>query len=312
MEIPADRLAPAWFQHLRQFLHYLHLERNLSANTIDSYQNDLQRYLTFLSDERINHPGDVTAENLQAFVDTLYGFQLEASTVARNFSAIRTFHRYLVAEGVVDIDPSQVLDTPRKSRKLPEVLAYEQVRRILEAIIPEDYYTLRDRALFELLYACGLRVSEIIHLTRQDIFKQQGIVRVMGKGEKERVVPVGQVALYWLERYQHDARPHFVVAGRTKDGVFLNNRGTPLSRMGIWKKLQGYVQAAGIEKKVTPHTFRHSFATHLLEGGADLRAVQEMLGHADISTTQIYTHLDRTYLQEVHRTFHPRWTIESE
>ncbi len=312
MEIQADRLAPAWFQQLRQFLQYLHLERNLSANTIDSYQNDLQRYLAFLSDKRINHPSEVTTDHVRAFTDRLHQFQLEASTIARNFSAIRTFHRYLVGEDVVGTDPSQILEAPRRSRKLPDVLTYDEVRQILEVITPEDYYTLRDRALFELLYACGLRVSEIISLTRKDIFGKQGIVRVLGKGEKERIVPVGQVALYWLDRYEHDARPHFVVTGRTKDGIFLNNRGTPLSRMGIWKKLQEYVQAAGIEIKVTPHTFRHSFATHLLEGGADLRAVQEMLGHADISTTQIYTHLDRSYLQEVHRTFHPRWAAHSE
>jgi len=312
MEEKHERLAPAWFQHLRGFLHHLQLERNLSPNTIESYRNDLRRYLAFLTDEKKNYPGGVTPEVVKKFAKQLHQFNLEVSTISRNYSAVRMFHRFLVAEDITESDPSQILETPRTAKKLPDVLSYEEIRGLLEVIKPEDFYTLRDRALFELLYACGLRVSEIINLTRKNIYEDQGIVRIMGKGRKERLVPVGEVALYWVRRYEHDARPHFAVPGKTKDGVFLNNRGTTLSRMGVWRKLQEYVKMAGIEKKVSPHTFRHSFATHLLEGGADLRAVQEMLGHADISTTQIYTHLDRSYLQEVHRTFHPRWSLEQE
>lgn len=206
----------------------------------------------------------------------------------------------------MDDDPTITLESPRIPRKLPDVLSYREIQLILEAIVPEDRYTLRDRALFELLYACGLRVSEVIGLTRQDISGEQSVVRILGKGSKERIVPVGEVALYWVDRYDRDARPRFVVAGRTRDSMFLNNRGRPLSRMGVWKKLQEYVGKAGIEKKVTPHTFRHSFATHLLEGGADLRAVQEMLGHESILTTEIYTHLDREYLRSAIIRFHPR------
>jgi len=312
MDATQNRLSNHWETYFREFLNFLHLERNLSPNTIAAYQNDVRRYLLYLSDHEIIQPDQVTAEDVTAFVSDLLGYHLEPSTVARNFSAIRMFHRFLLGEDILDTDPTMVLESPRIPKKLPEVLTYEEIRKILEAIIPEDRYTLRDRALFELLYACGLRVSEVIRVTRQDISQEQSVVRILGKGSKERIVPVGEVALYWMDRYERDARPRFVVAGRTRDSVFLNNRGRPLSRMGVWKKLQEYVQTAGIEKKVTPHTFRHSFATHLLEGGADLRAVQEMLGHADISTTQIYTHLDRSYLREVHRTFHPRWSLDSE
>jgi len=312
MDESHSRLPEKWDQYFRDFLNFLYLERNLSPNTIAAYQNDVQRYLLHLADRNIQTPGQVTAGDVAAFVSSLSAFQLEPSTLARNFSSIRTFHGFLLGEDVVDDDPTIALESPRIPRKLPDVLSYREIQLILETIVPQDRYTIRDRALFELLYACGLRVSEVIAMTRQDISREQSVVRILGKGSKERIVPVGEVALYWIDRYERDARPRFVVAGRTRDSMFLNNRGRPLSRMGVWKKLQEYVRKAGIEKKVTPHTFRHSFATHLLEGGADLRAVQEMLGHADISTTQIYTHLDRSYLREVHRTFHPRWSLDSE
>lgn len=312
MDEKQNRLSESWQQYFRDFLNFLHLERNLAPNTIAAYQTDVNRYLLFLTDQHITRPAQVSAEDLTAFVTNLSEYHLEPSTLARNYSAIRMFHRYLLGEDILETDPSVALESPRIPKKLPEVLTYREIQKILEAIIPEDRYSLRDRALFELLYACGLRVSEVIHLTRQDIFQDQSVVRIFGKGSKERIVPVGEMALYWVDRYERDARPRFVVAGRTRDSLFLNNRGRSLSRMGVWKKLQEYVEKAGIEKKVTPHTFRHSFATHLLEGGADLRAVQEMLGHSDISTTQIYTHLDRSYLKEVHRTFHPRWSLDAE
>lgn len=286
----------------------MRIERNLSENTIDAYEHDLHRYLAFLSDLEVREPKAVTSEVISKFVTEIQSYNLAASTIARNFSSIRMFHRFLVGEDIVDTDPTAVLDTPKAPKKLPDILDYEEIRQILESIIPEDAYKLRDRAMFELLYACGLRVSELLNLTQKEIYEDQGIIRIIGKGDKERIVPAGETALYWVRRYQHDGRPNFVVAGRTDDTVFLNNRGRGLSRMGVWKKLQEYVEIAGVDKKVTPHTFRHSFATHLLEGGADLRAVQEMLGHTDISTTQIYTHLDSSYLQEVHRTFHPRWS----
>ena len=303
----AQRLSPVWQRLLNEFLSAQRIERNLSENTIDAYTHDLRRYLAFLSDQNVTSPEEVTPNHVNQFVQEIRKFDLAPSTIARNFSSIRMFHRFLIGEDVCEIDPSAALESPQAPQKLPDILNYNEIQAILECIVPEDSYKLRDRAMFEVLYACGLRVSELISLTRKNIYQDQEIVRIFGKGGKERIVPIGETALYWVRRYEHDGRPNFVVRGRTKDVLFLNNRGQGLSRMGVWKKLQEYVEAADIDKKVTPHTFRHSFATHLLEGGADLRAVQEMLGHTDISTTQIYTHLDRSYLREVHRTFHPRW-----
>lgn len=305
------KLSPLWQRYFNEFLTSIDIERNLSQNTIEAYRHDLGRYLDFLVDRKKNSPKSVSSDDVSAFVALLQKLGLKSTTVARNFSAIRMFHRFLISEDITESDPTAVLDTPQTPHSLPDVLDYSEIVLILDAIKPEDSYKLRDRAMFEILYACGLRVSELINLQRRDIFEDQGIVRIIGKGDKERVVPIGETALYWLQRYAHDGRPNFAMAGRSKDFIFLNNRGRKLSRMGVWKKLQQYVEAAGIEKKVTPHTFRHSFATHLLEGGADLRAVQEMLGHTDIATTQIYTHLDQSYLKEVHRTFHPRWESES-
>lgn len=304
-------LSGQWQRYLQEFLTSLNIERNLSENTIQSYKYDLTRYLEYLDDQKIHSPAEVTADSIRKFVALLRRYDLKPSSIARNFSAIRMFHRFLITEDVTEKDPTAVLETPKAPQKLPDILDYNEIEAILNAIVPEDSYKLRDRAMFEILYACGLRVSELINLQRNDIFEDQQIIRIIGKGNKERVVPIGKTALYWLRRYLHDGRPNFATAGRSKDYIFLNNRGRNLSRMGVWKKLQQYVELAGIDKKVTPHTFRHSFATHLLEGGADLRAVQEMLGHTDISTTQIYTHLDQSYLKEVHRTFHPRWSDKS-
>lgn len=307
-----ESINPALKESLTTFLSSLAIERNLSQNTIVSYRNDLLRYLKYLSDQDVVKPGDITTQLVSSFVSKLQDYNLAPSTVARNFSAIRRYHQFMVGENQAETDPTYVLESPHQPEYLPDVLDYSEVQRILDAITPDDFYRLRDRAMFETLYACGLRVSELINLTRQQLFQDEQIVRIFGKGNKERIVPIGETALYWIRRYLHDARSSFYVAGRSKDLIFLNNRGTGLSRMGVWKKLQQYVNDADIDKKVTPHTFRHSFATHLLEGGADLRAVQEMLGHSDISTTQIYTHLDRSYLQEVHRTFHPRWSESDE
>ncbi len=303
-----ESIHPALHESLRTFLISLRIERNLAENTIVSYRNDISRYLQFLSENSVETPKNITTQLVSSFISKLQEFHLAPSTVARNYSAIRHYHQFLIGDNQAEIDPTYVLEAPRQPDYLPDILDYPEIQKILNVINPSDSYRLRDRAMFETLYACGLRVSELINLTRQQLFQKEQIVRIFGKGNKERIVPIGETALYWLRRYLHDARPSFATAGRSKDIIFLNNRGRGLSRMGVWKKLQQYVDEAEIEKKVTTHTFRHSFATHLLEGGADLRAVQEMLGHSDISTTQIYTHLDRSYLQEVHRTFHPRWS----
>ncbi|MDZ7260898.1 MAG: tyrosine recombinase XerD, partial [candidate division KSB1 bacterium] len=231
---------------------------------------------------------------------------LAPSSMARNLSAIRMFHRFLMGENITYRDPTETILLPKLSKRLPTVLDIWEVEKLLEQPDVSQPLGLRDRALLEFLYATGVRASELISLKQSQLFFPQGFVRVFGKGAKERMVPIGEQAIFYVQHYQNTTRMVLAQRGLSTDVLFLNRRGQPLSRMGLWKILRFYVLKAGIAKSVSPHTLRHSFATHLLEGGADLRAVQEMLGHADISTTQIYTHLDREYLKEVHRRFHPR------
>jgi integrase/recombinase XerD len=250
-------------------------------------------------------PADITSRLLRAFVFHLKDLGLSPSSIRRNISAVRTYFRFLLAEGAVTRDPSERLETPRKWRTLPEVLTVEEISRLLAAPTLDDPLVFRDRAMLELAYGAGLRVSEWITIGLRDVMLEDKLVRVFGKGSKERLVPIGRSAIGAIATYTRELRPR-LEKGSGKGVLFLNARGEPLTRMGAWKILRRYVERAGIEKHVSPHTLRHSFATHLLEGGADLRAVQEMLGHADISTTQIYTHVDREYLRQVHRQYHPR------
>lgn len=291
--------------HLRSFLDHLALERGLSPRTLDAYGRDLARLLTFLEGRGVARPGEATATDLREFVYHLKDEGLQATSIRRSLSAIRTFYSFLLAEGVVVADPSERLEPPVVWRRLPDVLSRTEVERLLEAPNLADRLYWRDRALLEFAYASGVRVSELIALRIRDLDLEVGFAVVFGKGSKERLVPVGQSALRALHVYLRELRPA-LERGTGKGVVFLNNRGTPLTRMGVWKILRTHVERAGIRKRVSPHTLRHTFATHLLEGGADLAAVQEMLGHADISTTQIYTHIDREYLRDVHRKFHPR------
>jgi len=292
-------------QFLTQFVDYLTLERGLAQNSIDAYETDVTRYLKFLAHRGIEDPTQATQGDILRLLYQLRDSGLQPATLARNLSAIRTFYCFLAAQGLSQSDPTQHLDPPKLGRKLPSVLNTWEVERLLAQPDVTKPLGIRDRAMLELLYATGLRVSELLALRCCNLLFREGLVRTFGKGSKERVVPVGQKAIEWVTRYLTDVRPR-LCKGDSQDVLFLNRRGHPMSRMGLWKILRRYVRIARIEKKVSPHTLRHSFATHLLEGGADLRAVQEMLGHADISTTQIYTHLDREYLKEVHRTFHPR------
>ncbi|MCU0625871.1 MAG: tyrosine recombinase [Gemmatimonadaceae bacterium] len=244
------------------------------------------------------------ARQLRGFVHHLVDLGLAPASIARMVSALRGYYRFLVAEQLAQADPAELLETPRKWRTLPDVLAPTDVERLIGAITLDEPLAFRDRALLEVAYGAGLRVSEWITLGLGDVHVDERLVRVIGKGNKERLVPLGRSAVTAVAVYLRELRPRLV---REPHGtLFVNARGTPLTRMGAWKILRKYVEAAGIALHVTPHTLRHSFATHLLEGGADLRAVQEMLGHADIGTTQLYTHIDRTYLQHVHRQFHPR------
>jgi integrase/recombinase XerD len=250
-------------------------------------------------------PTDVGARALREYVYHLKDLGLAPASIRRNVSAVRSYFKFLLGEGHVVRDPSERLETPKRWRTLPEVLGVEDIERLLAAPSLDEPLAFRDRAMLEVAYGAGLRVSEWISLSIRDVMLQDHLVRVFGKGAKERLVPIGRRAIGAIAIYLRELRPS-LEKGEGKGALFLNSRGHPLSRMGAWKILRKYVDQAGITKPVSPHTLRHSFATHLLEGGADLRAVQEMLGHVDISTTQIYTHIDREYLRSVHKQFHPR------
>ncbi len=303
MTLPAGLLLQSFL--LERFAEFLTLEQGSSARTDESYRRDLQRLAEWAVAHGAASPEALTASHLREFVYHLKDVGLSPASIRREISAIRTWYRFLMTEGVVTADPSERLETPRKWRTLPEVLTPTEVETLLSAIPLEEPLAFRDRAMLELAYGAGLRVGEWITLKVSDLLLDEGVVRVFGKGGKERLVPVGGKAIGAVALYLRELRPR-LERGKGTGVLFLNARGAPLSRMGAWKILRKYVQRAGLTKPVTPHTLRHSFATHLLEGGADLRSVQEMLGHADISTTQIYTHVDREFLRAVHRQFHPR------
>ncbi|HHZ98192.1 MAG TPA: site-specific tyrosine recombinase XerD [Candidatus Marinimicrobia bacterium] len=283
---------------------YLRVEKNLAHNTLDAYKRDISRYLDFTRKE--SDPDKVETAQIQAYIRGLSA-HLKSSSIRRNLSVIRAFHTYLVDEGAADTNPSELVDMPKMPKYLPEVLSVDEIDNLLSVIDTSKPAGLRDRAMLELLYSSGLRVSEMTSLTMLDILEGKSWLRVTGKGSKERIVPLGSKAVKWLERYINGSRETFIKKGKNTDHLFLNYRGGAISRKGVWMLLKRYAADSDIEKKFSPQTLRHSFATHLLEGGADLRAVQLMLGHSDISTTQIYTHLDKTYLQQVHKEYHPRW-----
>jgi integrase/recombinase XerD len=293
-------------EHLRSYIHFLELEKNAAVNTVSSYKLDIARYLDFIEARNITSLRDVSEADVTAFVAMLQSIGLSPRSITRNLSSLKTFHRFLCGEGVVPHDPTENVESPKLARTLPDVLTHEEVETILNQPSTAEDLGKRDRAILETMYATGIRVSELISLTRSNVFADERFIRVMGKGSKERLVPIGRSALEWIAIYVHDVRGKLVRSGSGHDVLFLNARGRPMSRMAIWNIVRSNVRKSGIQKDVHPHTFRHSFATQLLERGADLRAVQEMLGHADIATTQIYTHIDREYLKEVHRTFHPR------
>jgi integrase/recombinase XerD len=287
------------------FLSYCRLERSLSRNTVDSYGFDLERLRGFLHQKGIAAIGDVTPDILSEYARTLYDLGFAATSIQRTLSTLRGYFSYLVSDGAIASDPTELLESPKAARYLPGVLTIDEMLSLLAAVDVQKRLGMRDRALLETLYATGMRVSELSNFAFEQLLFEEGLVRILGKGSKERLVPIGEAAVEWIKNYLEAERP-FLSRPSTDSTVFLNGRGTRLSRMGLWKIIQRYAKKAGLEKKISPHTFRHSFATHLLEGGADLRAVQEMLGHANIVTTEIYTHVDREYLKEVHRSFHPR------
>jgi integrase/recombinase XerD len=291
--------------HVRLFEDALALEDGASPRTIEAYRRDVVRCAAFARARGVTTAAGLTPALLREFVYHLKDLGLAGSSIRRTISALRTWFRVLLAEGLVTRDPTERLDPPRRGRTLPEVLSVEEVTRLLAAPGLDEPLAFRDRAMLELAYGAGLRVSEWIALRQADVLLDEGLVRVVGKGDKERLVPIGRSAIGAVAVYLRELRP-LLERGQGRGVLFLNARGVPLTRMGAWKILRKYVAMAGIERPVSPHTLRHSFATHLLEGGADLRAVQEMLGHADIATTQLYTHVDREYLRTVHRQFHPR------
>ncbi|ABL65786.1 site-specific tyrosine recombinase XerD [Chlorobium phaeobacteroides] len=293
--------------YLENFLNHLLIERNFSQNTRVSYRNDLHRYLLTVQ-ETMKPITSVTASDIRQFISELHETGLEPATIARNISAIRSLFRFLVIEHLLEANPAENIHQPKQAKNLPSVLTIEETLRLLEAPIlqhPPGKYLLRDKAILEFLYATGVRVSELTELQQQSLFLEAGFVRILGKGSKERLVPIGLSAINSINRYRTELRIG-LINRNSQDYVFLNARGKKLSRMAIYSMVQEYASLSGIEKKISPHTLRHTFATHLLEGGADLRAVQEMLGHSSILATQLYTHIDRSFIKEVHKTFHPR------
>lgn len=292
---------------LKDFIHFLLVEKGLAKNTMISYERDLKNYLEFLQKtEGMSDLNDVQRIHIVHFLGKLKEEGKSSKTLARHIASIRAFHQFLIREKVTGSDPSVHIDTPRHERSLPKVLSLKEVERLLDAPQGKDHYDLRDKAMLELMYATGVRVSELIGLNVGDAHLTMGFVRCIGKGNKERIIPLGRTATAAIQKYLDEGRSQFVSKKHKEEALFLNHHGKRLTRQGFWKILKRLTAEAGINKELTPHTLRHSFATHLLENGADLRAVQEMLGHVDISTTQIYTHVTKTRLKDVYSQFHPR------
>jgi integrase/recombinase XerD len=294
-------------KQIERFLNYLELEKSLSENTVASYGFDLKKFRDFLKLIKVESFADINETHIERFLAYLRK-EYKSTTGARILSALRQFYDFMLNGNYLSelkYNPFENFDSPKLERKLPAVLTYEEIEKMFNCIDVTDKLELRDRAVLETMYACGLRVSELVNLKCSNVLTSEEVVRVFGKGSKERIVPIGKEALKWIELYIRELRKK-LSNPKSEDFLFLNWRGKKLSRMAIWNMIDKYSKKAKIEKKMHPHILRHSFATHLLEGGADLRSIQEMLGHADISTTQIYTHVDITYLKEVHKSFHPR------
>ncbi len=289
---------------LHQFIDYLQIERQLSLNTVQAYERDLLRFLNFLEQEENLSLAQITPQHITQFLSFLYELLLCPSSMSRNLSAIRALYRFLIGEGEIDRDPTENITIPKPWMSLPQVWDVHEIDQLLSQPDWHSVEGLRDRALLELLYATGMRVSEIVHVKQGDLFHEEEFIRVFGKGNKERLIPVGASALWWVHKYEQESRPHYLTP-YSMGYLFLNRFGRSPSRQTVWKLVKKYAGTSKVEKFASPHTLRHSFATHLIEAGADLRAVQEMLGHADITTTQIYTHLDRDTLRQVHKLYHP-------
>ena len=305
---------PLW-ELATEYLSHLQFERRLSTNTLNAYNHDLKKYTNFMFDKlQLTSIDSIQSSHIEYFVNKLSnkpnidkkeGLK-KSSSIHRLFSTIRGFHQYLCQLRITKNDPSQLLVPPRLTRSIPTTLIVEEVNKIIQSVDLNKKFALRDQAILSMLYASGLRVTELVDLKLKNLMMDEGLIRVFGKGGKERIVPFGKTALTFLKLYLKEVRPSNSKKGKSQGILFLNHRGGKLTRMSIWNILHENTLRAGITKKVSPHVLRHSFATHLLEGGADLRSVQEMLGHSDITTTQIYTNIDKIYLKEIHKEFHPR------
>jgi len=297
----------SWVSLVTSYKNYLKLEKSLAKNSIQAYLSDVKRLQQFaVENELADSPEKITTPQIREFLEYINKLGIAAYSQARIISGLRSFYDFLINEGLMEADPTALIETPRLGRKLPDTLSFAEIERILDAIDLSTHEGGRNRAMLEVLYSSGLRVSELIGLTLNNLYLDIGFIRVLGKGSKERLVPIGTDAIKYLNIYIKEIRIHIAVKPDQGQYVFLNRFGSGISRVSVFNMIKDAVARAGISKRVSPHTFRHSFATHLIEGGADLRAVQEMLGHKSITTTEIYTHLDRDYLKQIIKEFHPR------
>lgn len=293
-------------EDLEEYIRYLQIERGLADNTIESYKRDLNQYLVYLEKNELRDWMKIDRYTILSFMQELKETKKSSATVIRMVSSLRKFHQYLKQEQRSSVDPMLHIDTPKKAQHLPKVLSMTEVEKLIETPNTNEILGLRDRAILEVMYATGLRVTELTELKMDDLHLSLGLIQTIGKGDKERIIPIGDLAIKWIENYLKYSRNKLEKPSKRSPYLFLNHHGRKLTRQGIWKNLGALVKKAGIEKEVTPHTLRHSFATHLLENGADLRVVQELLGHSDISTTQIYTHITKQRMAKVYKTYHPR------
>jgi len=296
-----------WKILIRQFRDYLKIERSLSGNSVEAYERDIVKFMQYLElVEPSIGPMQVKGKHIQLFLEYITELGMSAYSQARILSGIKAFFRFLLMEEIRDEDPSSLIDSPKLGRKLPDTLSFPEIEQILQAIDLSKPEGARNRAMLETLYSCGLRVTELVELKISNLFFEDGFIKVLGKGNKERLVPIGREARKFISIYRNEVRCHLTIVKGAENYVFLNRRGDKLTRVMVFTIIKDLVSKIGLDKTVSPHTFRHSFATHLIEGGADLRAVQDMLGHESITTTEIYTHLDRDYLQQIIKDFHPR------
>lgn len=292
---------------IQHFSDYLKFEMSLSDNSIEAYSHDVDLFRQFLENENVSLSiSDISQESIEAFFGQLYDIGISATSQARILSGLKSFYRYLILEKICQENPTLLISSPTTGRHLPEVLSFDEIMRMVNCIDLSQPWGHRNKAIIEIMYGCGLRVSEVISLNISDIFEKDGFIKVLGKGEKERLVPIGKKTLKEVMLYVKGERVHQQIEAKFSDTVFISARGTSLSRQSVFLMVKSLAEKANIKKTISPHTFRHSFATHLLEGGADLRAVQQMLGHSNICTTEIYTHISDEYLREVITLFHPR------